>query len=103
MENNNSLYERLKQGLEDVAAYKRGEDVGAVVYKVKVPTVENVNVKAIRTGLGLTQEQFTKFGFSLSAIRHWEANRRKPEGSARILLKLIEKDPEAVLDVLRAA
>jgi len=48
----------------------------------------------------MTQEQFTSFGFSLSAIRHWEANRRMPEGSARLLLKIIDRNPNMVLETL---
>jgi hypothetical protein len=47
--------------------------------------------------------QFTRFGFSLSAIRHWEANRRTSEGAARVLLMLIDKNPDLVLQTLEAA
>lgn len=87
------------EGLEEYAAYKRGEKTGVKVYTFpKVP--DSVDVKSIRGKLGMTQEQFTSFGFSLSAIRHWEAHRRTPEGSARILLKIIDQNPKVVLDTL---
>lgn len=89
----------LLDGLEEYAAYKRGEKTGIKVYTYpKVPG--SVDVKAIRTKLGMTQEQFTSFGFSLSAIRHWEAHRRTPEGSARVLLSVIDHNPRMVLDTL---
>ncbi|MEQ1705468.1 MAG: hypothetical protein ABL867_05790 [Rickettsiales bacterium] len=89
----------ILEGLGEYAAYKRGEKTGIKVYTFpKIP--KNVDVKAIRVKLGMTQEQFTSFGFSLSAIRHWEANRRTPEGSARTLLSVIERNPNIVLEIL---
>lgn len=85
--------------LKEYAAYKRGEKTGAKLYTFpKVP--EDVDVKSIRGKLGMTQEQFTSFGFSLSAIRHWEANRRTPEGPARVLLMVIARNPGVVLETL---
>jgi putative transcriptional regulator len=89
----------IVDSLEEYAAYKRGEKTGVKVYSFpKIP--EDVDVKTIRTKLGMTQEQFTGFGFSLSAIRHWEAHRRMPEGPARVLLMVIERNPSVVLETL---
>ena len=86
-------------GLKEYAAYKRGEKTGVKLYTFsKVP--EDVDVKSIRGKLGMTQEQFTSFGFSLSAIRHWEAHRRMPEGPARVLLMVIARNPGVVLEAL---
>jgi putative transcriptional regulator len=60
-----------------------------------------VNVKRIRQRLGLSQEAFAQtYGFALSAVRDWEQGRRKPERSARILLRIVEKEPEAVTRAL---
>ena len=36
-----------------------------------------------------------KYGFALSAVRDWEQGRRRPDRSARILLKIVEREPEA--------
>jgi DNA-binding transcriptional regulator YiaG len=59
--------------------------------------VANVDVKAIRTKLGLSQAQFAaKFGFSLGGIRNWEAGGSRPYGAARLLLAVIAEHPEAV-------
>jgi putative transcriptional regulator len=89
----------IMAGLKEYAAYKRGEKTGIKVYSFpKIP--EDVDVKTIRTKLGMTQEQFTGFGFSLSAIRHWEAHRRMPEGPARVLLMVIDRNPSVVLETL---
>ena len=86
-------------GLKEYAAYKRGEKTGVKLYTF--PTIpEDVDVKSIRGKLGMTQEQFTTFGFSLSAIRQWEAHRRTPEGPARVLLMVIARNPMVVLETL---
>lgn len=89
----------IMDGLEEYKAYKLGKKTGIKVYSFpKVP--EDVDVKLIRSKLGMTQEQFTSFGFSLSAIRHWEAHRRMPEGPARVLLMVIDRNPNMVLETL---
>ena len=93
------LVDDITTGLKEYAAHKRGEKTAIKVYTFpKVPEV--VDVKLIRNKLGMTQEQFTSFGFSLSAIRHWEAHRRMPEGPARVLLMVIDRNPGFVLETL---
>lgn len=94
-------FERIMRGLEEATAYARGE-ADTTKYRVHVPDV--VDVAAIRAKLGLTQETFAaQFGFSKGAVRDWEQRRKVPEASARILLKIIEKRPDIVFEVLNAA
>ena len=91
----------IVESLEEYAAFRRGEKTGAKVVRVSPTNVpEDVDVKSIRSKLGMTQEQFASFGFSLSAIRHWEAHRRIPEGPARVLLMVIARNPSVVLETL---
>jgi putative transcriptional regulator len=60
---------------------------------VHVP--DEVDVKKIHARLGLSQETFaTTLRCLPCAI--WEQGRRRPERYARILLKIVEKEPEAV-------
>ncbi|HEY5063542.1 MAG TPA: helix-turn-helix domain-containing protein [Xanthobacteraceae bacterium] len=87
-------YEKIKAGLESAKAYLDGT-ADKSRYRVHIPA--EVNVKKIRRRLGLSQEAFAqKYGFALSAVRDWEQGRRTPERSARILLKIVDKEPEAV-------
>ena len=88
------------ESLKEYGAYKRGEKTGVKVIRVNPKIPEGVDVKSIRSKLGMTQAQFTSFGFSLSAIRHWEARRRMPEGPARVLLMVIARNPSVVLETL---
>ena len=89
----------ILQGLKEALAHARGEDVGCIVHQPKI-----LDVRAIRAKTGMTQEQFAqRFGFSVNTLRHWEQGKRYPEGPARSYLKVIDKDPEAVMRALRAA
>ena len=46
--------------------------------------------------MGLTREAFAmRFGLRLGTVRDWEQRKRRPEGAARVLLTVIEKEPEA--------
>ena len=97
----NPNFDRIMRGLEEATAYARGE-ANPMQYRVHAPAA--VDVAAIRAKLGLTQEVFAaRFGFSKGAVRDWEQGRKVPEASARILLKVIEKRPDIVLEVLDAA
>ena len=92
-------FDKIMQGIEEARAYLEGT-ADKRRYRVHVP--ESVNVKKIRRQLGLSQEAFAQtYGFALSAVRDWEQGRRKPERSARILLRIVEKEPEAVTRALR--
>jgi putative transcriptional regulator len=92
-------FEQMMDGLNDVEEFLAGEQKG---FKTYVP--QEVDVKAIRNRLGMTQAKFSDtFGFSLDAIKHWEGGRRTPEAPARTLLTVIDKNPAAVLTALNPA
>jgi putative transcriptional regulator len=93
-------FNKIKAGLDDAIAIARG-DADPATYRVHVP--ERVDVRAIRRGLGLSQESFAlRFGFTPSAVRDWEQGRRQPERAARVLLMIIKREPEAVSRALFA-
>jgi putative transcriptional regulator len=92
------VYDRIMEGLDEARAYLDGSG-DRRNYRVHVP--EKVDVKKIRTRLGLSQASFAAtYGFAVSAVRDWEQGRRRPERSARILLKIVEKEPEAITRAL---
>jgi putative transcriptional regulator len=89
-------FENLIAGLNDVRDYRRGKRDGFVAH---VPA--QVNVRSIRALTKQTQEGFARmYGFSVAAVRDWEQGRRQPERAARILLAMIENEPETVKRVL---
>ena len=63
--------------------------------------VPEPDVVTIRGKTGLSQPAFAKsIGIPLGTLKNWEQGRRRPEGSARVLLTLIEKRPSIVQDEL---
>ena len=91
----------IRRGLEQALAYAKG-GAPKKAYRVHVPV--RVNVRAIRSKLGLTQQAFAAtFGFSINTLRHWEQGKRVPEGPTRAYLLVIARAPEAVQKALRVA
>ena len=62
-----------------------------------------VDVAALRKRLGVSQGVFArKFGLSVGTIRDWEQGRSQPVGPARVLLQVIDREPQAVERALAA-
>jgi putative transcriptional regulator len=99
MNNDKTNFNRIMDGLGEVVEIVEGRAQAARVY---IP--EEMDVKAIRARLGLSQAAFAaRYGFTASAVREWEQRRRKPEAAARVLLHVIDKEPEAVERALAMA
>ncbi|MGH9345833.1 MAG: helix-turn-helix domain-containing protein [Vicinamibacterales bacterium] len=91
----------IRRGLEQAIHYA-GSTKAPRTFRVHVPP--HVDVRAIRTKLGLTQEAFAaRFGFSINTLRHWEQGKRDPEGPTRAYLLVIERAPRAVEKALKIA
>ena len=89
------------RGFEEAIAFAEGT-ADMSLYRVHIPA--EIDVKAIRGRLGLTQQQFaTRFGFNITTLRHWEQGRRVPDGTARAYLRVIDREPQAVQKALRVA
>ena len=89
-------FEEISAGLEEAIEHAKGKRGQVVVHKP-----ETINVKAIRAKTGMSQQRFcATFGISLGTLRHWEQGLRSPRGPARILLKVVDSDPKAVMRVV---
>lgn len=59
------------------------------------------NPRIVRARLGLTQEEFAKrFHLPLGTIRDWEQGKHAPDSAARVLLRLIDRDPAGIAKAL---
>jgi len=89
--------ERIIKSALQALAFARGEAVEGFV--VHVP--KDMDVKAIRQRLKLSQRAFAeRFGFDVRAVQNWEQHRRQPDAAARVLLRVISREPEAVMRAL---
>ena len=92
-------YEKIMAGLEDALAYSDGDNSRGTAHQVKVA---DVDITHLREKLGLSQDRFAAlFGLSPRTLRNWEQGVRHPEGPARILLQVIDREPEAVMSKSR--
>jgi putative transcriptional regulator len=90
-------FEKIADGLKEALAVVRGEDKPA---KLHVPP--DIDVRTIRRKLGLPQGDFAgRFGFTINQIKDWEQGRTRPIGGVRAYLMIIDRDPKAVIEILR--
>ncbi len=92
---------RILASISEAIEWAEGNPVPVRVTTVEVPVVD---VRSVRKRLSLSQASFAaKFGFQVATVRNWEQGRTRPDGPARILLAVIERHPEAVMDALTRA
>jgi putative transcriptional regulator len=91
--------QRMIESARQALAFAKGnENHGCEVH---VP--DNIDVKAIREKISLSQGDFAKlFGLSKRTLEHWEHGRRVPSGPARAFLTVIAREPDAVRRALLA-
>ena len=89
-------FDSIKQGLKEAIEFAEGKEIGAKVFKPS-----EINVKALRQNIGMTQAEFAAtFGISVGTLRRWEKGDRTPQGPALVLLNLVHKAPQTILNVL---
>ena len=91
-----SLFEELVESIREGGAILRGEKKASRAYHF-----DESNVTGLRERYGLSQPKFAALlGISVKTLRNWEQGRRKPQGPARILLRVAAQHPEAILEVV---
>jgi putative transcriptional regulator len=90
------LFQQLAASLKEGGAILRGKKKAA-----RSTTLEWPDSRAVREKLGLSQTQFAALiGISPRTLQNWEQGHRRPEGTARALLLVADRHPEAVLEAL---
>lgn len=90
------LFEELLESVKEAKAIIEGEKEPSRIF-----IYDELDVKSIREQFGLSQSKFASLlGISLGTLRNWEQGRRKPQGPARVLLRVARKHPEAILDTI---
>ena len=92
----NTFGEDLLQSLNEALAHAKGEGP-AVLHAPITP-------REVRKRVKLTQAQMAPLmGMSLSGYRKWEQGARRVSGPAATLLRVIQKEPEAVRRALSSS
>ena len=88
----------LIESLTDAAGHAQGDAAGVRVTKVAQP-----DVKAIRRGLKMSQDEFSvAYRIPLATLKNWEQGRRHPDAPASAYLLTIQNKPDEVLAALSA-
>jgi len=96
-----ALGRQLIRGLRQVEAHLRGE-ADLPSRELQVP--REVNIRAIRANLGLSQIEFARrYGLSPRSLQDWEQGKRKPDSAMRAYLTVIDRNHEAVERALYTA
>ncbi len=84
----------VEAALEEVVAHVRGE-IDLPCRILDDPSARRI--LAIRKRMKLSRQKFAdRFGLDARALQDWEQGRRVPDRAARVLLTVIDRDPEAV-------
>jgi len=90
------LFEELKQSLGEAGEIKSGHRKPSRVFKIDPQN----DIARVRGRLGLSQSKFaTILGISADTLQNWEQGRRYPTGPAKVLLRIVIKHPEVLLEV----
>lgn len=90
------MFNELLESIEQAGKIKKGKIKASRKF-----TLEEPDVLAIREKYGMTQQEFSNLlGISVGTLRNWEQGRRKPQGPAKVLLRIAEKRPKAILESL---
>jgi len=96
----NKLGDELVRSMAQALAHAGGRKLEGV--RTRQIAVRPGDIQAARKQLGLSQDQFANaFGVSSSTLRKWEQGQRSPTGAARTLLKIIQREPKAVVRALK--
>lgn len=97
------LFDQLIESVNEMKAVQSGRKKpsrvtrGADVLKAGVP-----DVAMLRAHFKLSQAKFAALlGISTSTLQNWEQHRRKPEGPAKVLLRVAAAHPDVLLSVTR--
>jgi putative transcriptional regulator len=93
---NDNDFKKLVESVKQMGAIMKGEDLPH-----RRVVLSSIDVRALRERVGLTQSDFSAMiGVSIRTLQNWEQGRREPDGPAKALLRVVEKEPQAVLSAL---
>ena len=89
----NEHFNELIASIKEAGKIKRSEIEASRIYEFPEP-----DVKAIREAIGFSQSKFAALiGVNIRTLQNWEQGHRHPTGPAKVLLRLVQADPKAVV------
>ena len=91
-----SELESIKRGMAQAQAqaFRRGERDGFVIH-------QPVDIRRVRENLNLTRRRFaTRYRLNERTVEQWEQGRSAPDQTSETLLRLIEREPEKMAELV---
>ena len=89
-------YDKLVKSIKQVGAIKKGEFAPSRRFDFGP-----LDIKVIRENLHQSKSEFAMMiGVSVSTLQNWEQRRRRPEGPAKALLRVVSQNPRVVMEAL---
>lgn len=99
-----SLFEDLKQGLQEAIDFANGKGPAKVTKYIIDPVKElsHEEIKAVRTNAHMTQSVFASYmGVSVKTVEAWERGRIHPTGPALRLMSILSANKNAALPFVK--
>lgn len=92
-------FEKLVESLREGGSILRGESAPSRSF-----VVDRQEVRQIRENLSVSQDDFAALmGVSVNTVQNWEQGRRTPTGPARVLLTIVQHQPDILTEPWFAA
>lgn len=95
------LFDELVASVSEMKAIRKGRRKASRATRAPdVLSAATRDVAALRARFRLSQAKFAALlGISVNTLQNWEQQRRRPEGPAKVLLRVAAAHPEALLAV----
>ena len=95
------LFDQLIESVKQMKEIQRGRRKASRTIRTEdLLSGSAPDVAALRGHFGLSQSKFAALlGISVDTLQNWEQGRRRPEGAARVLLRVAAAHPEVFLSV----
>lgn len=100
----NTLFDDIKQGLEEAIEYEKGTGKAKIKTYTILPVKEynGKQIREIRMKTGMTQSVFASYmGVSIKTVEAWEGGRTHPTGPVFRLLDILSSEEEVKYVVAR--
>ncbi|MHB1313833.1 MAG: helix-turn-helix domain-containing protein [Gemmatimonadaceae bacterium] len=93
------LFDQLLESVKEAKAIAAGRRKASRAFRAEdLLTDEYPDVSTLRAHFKLSQAKFAALlGISIDTLQNWEQRRRRPEGPAKVLLRIAATHPEALL------
>ena len=98
------LFDQLVESLKEMKEIQGGRRKPArVTHARDLLSATTPDVASLRASFKLSQAKFAALlGISVDTLQNWEQHRRRPEGPAKVLLRVAAAHPEVLLSVTRS-